>query len=91
MRYVHTSYSDVDRTLEAFRWARRALLVLMAMTVPFAAWDTVSAPDTAVAEEAAPVHTAKQAQPLEQAAIVIVQDEACGPLAIAKRILHVAS
>jgi hypothetical protein len=42
MRYPYHSWNDVDRTLEAFRYARRSLLVVLAAALPFAAWEAVT-------------------------------------------------
>jgi hypothetical protein len=79
MRYHYTSWNDVDQALESFRYARRALLVVMAIALPFAAWeswggqpmqgsDLVKSPPAATTEFVGQVH-----------------DDACGLTAAAER------
>jgi hypothetical protein len=48
MRYQYHSWNDVDRTLEAFRYARRSLLVVLALSIPFAAWEAAAPAATAL-------------------------------------------
>jgi hypothetical protein len=65
MRYHHTSWNDVDRALESFRYARRSLLIVMAIALPFAAWETATGTDTAVRQDTVQVLPAVQAQPVK--------------------------
>jgi hypothetical protein len=67
MRYHHESWNEVDRVLESFKYARRSLLVLTALAMPFAAWEAVVAtPHAAVKEDTIEVRTVKNVQPIEQ-------------------------
>jgi hypothetical protein len=67
MRYHHTSWNDVDRALEAFKYARRSLLVVMAIALPFAAWETAAGVDTTARGDTVqvqPVQPVQQVQPV---------------------------
>jgi len=91
MRYHHTSWSDVDRSLEAFKYARRSLLVVMAVALPFAAWDAVSAPDM-TAQEDSEIWTVWQDVASDTPVFVgtVLQDEECTVDAAAKRTIDAA-
>jgi hypothetical protein len=68
MRYHHTSWNDVDRALEAFKYARRSLLVVMAVALPFAAWETAAGVDTTARGDTVqvqPVQPVQQVQPVQ--------------------------
>jgi hypothetical protein len=66
MRYHHSSWNDVDRALEAFRYARRSLLVVMALALPFAAWESAAGPKPGQAETV----KVQQVEQMEQVAPV---------------------
>jgi|GEM_PF-5263683 len=56
MKYPYHSWNDVDRTLEAFRYARRSLLVVLAVSIPFAAWEATT-PDASALQPAVELPT----------------------------------
>jgi hypothetical protein len=68
MRYTYSSRHDIDRTLEAFKYARRSLLVVMALALPFAAWDAVSSGGIATQPAVPATQTVKQLEPAAEVA-----------------------
>jgi molybdopterin-guanine dinucleotide biosynthesis protein A len=71
MRYPYTTWNDLDRTLEAFRYARRSLLVVMAAALPFAAWDAVSPTGASIAPDTVEVQTVKSVGQAHPAPLVL--------------------
>jgi hypothetical protein len=66
MRYPYASWNDLDRTLEAYKYARRSLLVVMVAALPFAAWDAVSTDQVTTSPDTGTVQTVKHLESVGQ-------------------------
>lgn len=73
MRYPYHSWNDVDRALEAFKYARRSLLLVMALALPFAAWEAASPTDLTKDEAPGVTQAVKVAPPAPAAPVTLVQ------------------
>jgi hypothetical protein len=68
MRYHCTSWNDINLAIEAFTYARRALLVVLAIALPFAAWDSAHPKEARTAtEDTVQVWTIQPVQAIEPA------------------------